>query len=502
MKKIICNNELREIMIKAVNLICDAVGSTLGPSGNNVIIDNTLSPYITNDGATIARSISSSDKRINAILEIVKEASLKTDKEVGDGTTTTLVLLQSIFSEGLKEIEKGKNAIVLKRELNDLLNIIIEKINKKKKNPAKEDLLKIAYTSSNDMNIANLATTLYLKMGNKYSIRLDEGKNETYYEIKKGYVIEDVDVPNLYLENKETIELNNVSLLLLDGYLSNLELISDILNESLTRNKNLIILVDDYSDEVKNELISYNLNMNKNIFVFKIPGYGSHKNDLENDLLNLTGVKKINIDYEQARYENLGNIEKIEIKKDNMTLLINKNVHNYVNKLKNKLETSNEYEKELLENRISKLEKGIATIYVGGNTKTEIKEKIMRFEDVLCSLEVAKYGIVKGEGLIFLEISKNISNKILSKSLETPFIKILNNSGYESKDIKDNIIKSKYKKIFNLEKGMLESTENNIIDPALVLIESIKNAISIATLLLTTNYLVINEEVKIDNNII
>lgn len=494
MKEIICNNELREIMIKAVNLICDAVGSTLGPSGNNVIIDNTLSPYITNDGATIARSISSSDKRINAILEIVKEASLKTDKEVGDGTTTTLVLLQSIFSEGLKEIEKGKNAIVLKRELNDLLDIIIEKINKKKKNPTKEDLLKIAYTSSNDMDIANLATTLYLKMGNKYSIRLDESKNETYYEIKKGYVIEEVDVPNLYLENKETIELNNVSLLLLDGYLSNLELISDILNESLTRDKNLIILADDYSDEVKNELMSYHLSMNKNIFIFKMPGYGSHKNDLENDLLNLTDAKKINIEYEQARYENLGNIEKIEIKKDNITLLINKNVHNYVNKLKNKLETSNEYEKELLENRISKLEKGIATIYVGGNTKTEIKEKIMRFEDVLCSLEVAKYGIVKGEGLVFLEISKNINNKILSKSLETPFIKILNNSGYEYKDIKDNIIKSKYKKIFNLEKGMLESTENNIIDPALVLIESIKNAISIATLLLTTNYLVINEE--------
>ena len=180
MKEVISDNELKEIMIKAVNLICDAVGSTLGPSGNNVIIDNTLSPYITNDGATIARSISSSDKRINAILEIVKEASLKTDKEVGDGTTTTLVLLQSIFNEGLKEINEGKDPIFLKKELNNLLNIIIEKINKKKKNPAKEDLLKIAYTSSNDRDIANLATTLYLKMGNKYSIRLDESKNETY----------------------------------------------------------------------------------------------------------------------------------------------------------------------------------------------------------------------------------------------------------------------------------------------------------------------------------
>ena len=120
MKKVISNKELKEIMTKAVNLICDAVGSTLGPSGNNVIIDNTLSPYITNDGATIARSISSDDEAINAILDIVKEASLKTNEVVGDGTTTTLVLLQSIFNEGLKEIEQGKNAIVLKKELNSL----------------------------------------------------------------------------------------------------------------------------------------------------------------------------------------------------------------------------------------------------------------------------------------------------------------------------------------------------------------------------------------------
>ena len=331
-------------------------------------------------------------------------------------------------------------------------------------------------------------------MGNKYSIRLDESKNETYYEIKKGYVIEDVDVPNLYLENKETIELNNVSLLLLDGYLSNLELISDILNESLTRDKNLIILADDYSDEVKNEIMSYYLNMNKNIFIFKIPGYGSIKNNIEKDISILTDSKTRNIGYEQVSYNDLGFVDNLEINKDSLTLVINKNMHNYVNKLKNDLENSNEYDKELLENRISKLEKGIATIYVGGNTKTEIKEKIMRFEDTLCALDVAKYGIVPGEGLVFLQISESINNKILSKSLEAPFIKILNNSGYEYESIKNEIIKSNYKRIFNLEKGMLESIENNIVDPALVLIEAIKNAVSIATLLLTTNYLVINEE--------
>ena len=494
MKEVISNEELKKVMVKAVNLICDAVGSTLGPSGNNVIINNTLSPYITNDGATIARSISSSDKRVNAILEIVKEASLKTNEEVGDGTTTTLVLLQSIFNEGLKEIENGKDPIILKKELNNLLDSLIEQINKKKIIPNKEELLKIAYTSSNDIEISKLVTEVYLKMDNSYSIRLEESREKTYYEIKKGYVIEDIEIPNIYFSNKDKIELNNTLILILNGYLSNLELISDALNEALVKNKNLIILANDYSDEVQNEIMSYYLDLNKNIFIFKMPGYGSEKNNIEKDISKLSDSKISNIDYERVLYKDLGIIDKLEINKNSITLVINKNMHNYINKLKNELENSNEYEKELLENRISKLENGIATIYVGGNTKTEIKEKIMRFEDTLCALEVAKHGIVKGEGLVFLEISESINNKILSKALEAPFIKILNNSGYEDKKIKEEIIKSKYQKIFNLEKGILESIENNIIDPALVLIESIRNAISIATLLLTTNYLVINEE--------
>ena len=494
MKEVICNEELMKKMSDAVNLICNAVGSTLGPSGNNVIIDNTLSPYITNDGATIARSISSNDKSINAILEIVKEASLKTNDTVGDGTTTTLVLLQSIFNKGLEEIKNGKNPIVLRKELNGLLDTVIEKIEQGKVKPTEADLIKIAYTSTNDISIANLVTEVYLKMNNKYSIRLEESKKDTYYEIKHGYEIEGIDIPSIYFSNKEKIELKNSLILLLNGYLSSLEQISDVLNEALLKDKNLIILSNNYSEEVQKEVLSYYLNLNKNIFIFKIPGYGKEKNDIEKDISALTDLKIKNVDYEQILYEDLGFALKIDINKDSITIVINKNVHNYCNKLKKELVNCNEYDKELLENRISKLEKGIATIYVGGNTKTEIKEKIMRFEDALCALEVANYGIVKGEGLVFLEISESINNRILSKSLETPFIKILENSGYDYRSIKEKIIKSKYQKIFNLEKGILEPIKNNIIDPALVLIESIRNAISIATLLLTTNYLIINEE--------
>jgi chaperonin GroEL len=187
MKEVLTGEELRKVMVEAIDLLCDSVGSTLGPSGNNVLIntDDTI-PYITNDGVTIAKAIESSDKRINTVLEIAKEASLKTNEEVGDGTTTTLVLLQAIIKEGLKEIEKGKNPIILKQELNEALDLILKDIDTLKKMPTSEDLLNVAVNSSEDKKIGKILTEIYLLMKSRYSCRLTESNSEeTYYEIKK-----------------------------------------------------------------------------------------------------------------------------------------------------------------------------------------------------------------------------------------------------------------------------------------------------------------------------
>lgn len=497
MKEVISGKELEEITKKGVNLICDAVGSTLGPSGNNVIINSDLSPYITNDGATIARTISSSDKRINTILELVKEASLKTNEKVGDGTTTTLVLLQSIYNEGLKE----KNRIKLKKELNNKLDYIIGEINTMKRIPTKEELINIATISSGDEEIGKLVYEVYSKMNNSFSIKLDESNTgKTYYEVEKGYTL-DVDISSLYFKDSNEIVLNNTYILIIRGYLDNLEVISDIINEGLVRNKNIVIFATDYDERIRNEILLYYLESKKNIFLFKTPDYASRKEQIEEDIKVLSNSKIKNIDYENIYFNDLGLVNKVIITKDNVSIINdNDSIDIYLEKLKKELKNIKEdYEKEFIMDRISKLEKGIATIYVGGNTKTEIKELIMRYEDALCAIDVAKHGIVKGEGITLLEISNKIDNKILKKALQTSFNKILENAGYESKEIKDEIIKSNYKKIFNLEKGKLESL-NNIIDPALVVIEEVKNAISIATMLLTTNYLVINEEIEIDNN--
>ena len=221
MKCVIKDKELKDVIESAVNLICDAVSSTLGPSGNNVIINSDeISPFISNDGVTIARAIESEDIKINTVLEIIREASLKTNEEVGDGTTTTLVLLKSLISEGLKEIEMGKDRIILKKELNEALNRITEEIYNLRIEVNEKALVNIASTSANDIKIGRFLTDVFLKMKSKYSIKLEEGKEKTYYEIKKGYNL-DVDITRSYFENNDEIILTNAKVLLLKGYLSN-----------------------------------------------------------------------------------------------------------------------------------------------------------------------------------------------------------------------------------------------------------------------------------------
>ena len=495
MKKVISGNELREVMQKSINLICDAVSSTLGPSGNNVLIDSgDASPFITNDGVTIASSISSEDKRCNAILEIIKEATLKTNEVVGDGTTTTLVLLQSIFNNGVKKIESGINPITLKKELDNSLNDIILKLKKKSKKPTKKDYISIASISSNDKDIGTFLENVYSIMGSVHAIKLKEGSEKTYYEIKKGYSV-DVDVPNIYFDDKKEINLDNAYILLLKGYLNDLEAISDIINEGLNRNKNIVILADDYDIDVSNQVVLYNLQMNKNIYLFKLPDYGSRKDAIEKDISILTNSKIKNIEYDNISFSSLGIAKEIVIKKDEIIIISDKDINKWISKIKDNYnnETS-DYEKEFLAHRIAMLENGIATIYVGGMTKTEIKEKLMRFEDSLNALEVANNGILIGEGISLLKISDEINNDILKESLKVPFKKIMENALGEYKDIENSILNSNYNLIYNFDDNKLEDISNtSILDPLNVTIEALKNAVSIAGMLLTTNYIVINE---------
>ena len=511
MKKVISGEELMQVMIKAVNLLCDTTSSTLGPTGNNVLINSSeTSPFITNDGVTIANNIESEDKAINTILEIVKEASLKTNEISGDGTTTTLVLLQSIFNLGIEEINKGTNKIVLKKNLLSYMNRIVDEIDKLKKKPSKEDYLSVAKTSSNDKEIANTTTEVFLKMKSKHSIKLEESSNEeTYYVNKKGYNIEINNMSSMYFTKNKSIELKNTKILILKGYLDSLESISDIINDILVNDKNLIIFTEGYAETIKNEVLVYYFN-HKNIFVVELEEYASNRDKIEEDIKVLSNSIIKNIDYENVSYSDLGTISNIILKEDEIILMnSNKSSKELINRLKDELKIcKSDYEKEFINSRISKLENGITTIYVGGTTKAEKREKIMRYEDAICALESASNGVVPGEGLTYLEVANNLeitneSSLIIKKSLEKPFEKVISNLGREYKDIKKSIIENNYKRIYDYQKDSLVSIkESTIIDPVEIIITAFKNALSIAAILLSTSSLVINIEEKEDLNIL
>ena len=509
MKSVISGDELQQIMSEAVNLLCDTVSSTLGPTGNNILINNSdTTPFITNDGVTIATNIDSEDKRINTVLEIVKEASLKTNELVGDGTTTTLVLLQSIFNLGLEEIKNGKNKIILKNELLSYMDKVVNEINNLKRNPREEELLSISITSSNSYEIGKIITDIFKKVKSKYSIKLEESNSDlTYSTNKKGYNISIKNISNLYFTKDKCIKLKNVKILILKGYLDSLESISDIINSSFENNDNLIIITEAMSDEIRNEVLVYYLN-NKNIFVLEQDEYASHRDKQEEDISFLTNANIKNIDYEEAYTTDLGRADNIIINSNEIIFLNSNNCIGLINKLNNELDICNsDYEKEFINNRISKLEKGITTIYVGGTTKTEKRERMMRFEDAICALETAKNGITIGEGITYLKASEiltddNISSLIIKKSLHKPFERIMDNLGLNSNEIKNKIINNNYNVIYDYRlDDYISVNKSNIIDSSDVVINAFKNALSIAAILLSTSSLVINLNEKQVNNI-
>lgn len=497
MKKIIGNKELREIMKKAIKDICIPVGSTLGPTGSNVLISSDLSPFITNDGVTIASNIESDDIKENAILEIIKEASLKTNELVGDGTTTTLVLLESIFNEGLKKIENGKNAIILKQEMNECLNLVLKKIDELKTNPTENNFLNIASTSSNSFEIGSFLTKIFLEMKSKNAIKLDESKNEeTYFNIKKGYILELENISNLYFINQKEIELKDCYILILDGYFENINIITDFINDSEI--KNLIIFSNDYSDYVKEELLSLYLNNNKNIFLINLPDYIKRRHLICEDLIAVTNCKVKNVN-EMLSFNDLGFSKKIILNEFEICFEISKNMDNYLNKLNSELiSATDEFEINFIQKRIASINSGLATIYIGGQTKTEIKEKRMRFEDALNALETSKSGISIGSGITYLKVlkfdSNNDGDEVIKNALIEPFKKIYENCATDYSTYLEIIKNSNFQKVYNLKNQKLEDINTtSVIDPTEVIKVALKNAVSIATMLLTTNYLVINE---------
>ena len=503
MKKVITGKELYDCEEKAIALLCGTVKKTLGPRGSNAIIDHSLmNPFITNDGVTIARNIESEDERINTILTLAKEASIKTDETVGDGTTTTLVLLESLFKSGLAKIKDGLNPHLLKNELDEALENIIEEIKKESKIPTEENYYNIASIAASNKNIGKLITRMYLKVGS--AIKIEESKtSETYTKIINGYSFEPLLASPYFFNNTNEIIYKNSLILIMLKEVNEIGEISEIINYTIEKRIPLVILATDYTEEVINEVLSLNLSKITNVTLLKLPEYGLHQMEVLKDLEIISNAK-IAKSSDELSLNNLGKCEEIKITKELATInnnLQSKVIKRYINNLKEKISTiDDDFELEFQSNRLSKLTNGIGIIYVGATTTTEAREKKMRFDDAFCALNCAANGIIPGSGLILLKIKENLEAKnngsiILKEALDKPFMQILENVGINPSNIYNKIKASDFNIIYNVFENKFETiSKTKVIDPTTVVITSLKNAVSIAGMLLTTTRLIINEQ--------
>ncbi len=502
LKKVVRGTELIEKMHIAINLLCDTVKATLGPKGNNIIIDHSaFTPFITNDGVTIAENIESEDAVINTILELAKEASIKTNSTVGDGTTTTLVLLQSIFNEGLKEIESGTSPIILKKRMNEDLDLLKGKITNLSKKPTSKDLEHIAITSAGSKEIGKIINEAYLKVSDKGAIRIKEGEEKNTRVIyKNGYVFDTLLASPYFLVDKDSLELISSYLLLVNTYLSNIEELAIYINEAIISTKNLIIIAEDYSDDLINDVLALNQESPINVYLLKTPEFGKNKQDLLRDI-ELISKAKIIENLHNSSTNSLGIVSNLKITPDESTIYFEQ-----TEKIKEKIVELRSLQKkklspdsDFLAKRIAMYESGIVDILVGAPTKTERREKKMRYDDALCAISSTKSGVLPGSGLALYKITEELSEgelkeSLLKKVLQTPFKQIMTNAGLDAEKILQPIKDSNYQQVYNIQSLAYESIqETTVIDSTLVIVNALENAISIASLLLTTTALVINE---------
>ena len=514
-KEIIYNEEATELIKNTVIKLCDLVGLTLGPKGTNAIIDTDYSePFITNDGVTIAKNIEF-DLKEEVVAKIIKEASIKTCNKVGDGTTTSLVLLKSIYLESLKCIKEGLSPFIIKDLLEKKTDLICKEVLSKSKKSKYSDLEHIAAISSGNKDIGKIIRKAFESVGIYGKVIVEESNNEnTFLDVINGMYLDSGVVSSFMINNRFKEEIiENAYILITDYKINSIEEIKNILYE--LKEKNLLIVADSFDEEVIVYLSSLKFNNEVNVVCIDSPNYSENKTDILEDICAFTKSnfisKKFSKNLEDINISDLGIAKKIKITRKN-TIIYNETseaVNNrikYINKLF-KAEDS-EFEKEILESRLASLSKGIAVIYAGAKTNSEMILNKMRIEDAISASKMAlKYGHSLGGGLTFYRISENlqmdsIENKILKKSLKAPIERILINSKINPNEVFKELNNKKDNVGFDASTGKyLDMEVLGIIDPTMVLIEALKNALSIASVLLTTSLIIVTNSKKELKNI-
>lgn len=514
-KEIISGKDAQELIKNTVIKLCDYVGMTLGPKGYNAIIDTDYTePFITNDGVTIAKNLEFNTKE-EVIAKIIKEASIKTNDKVGDGTTTSLVLLKSMFLECLKYIEKGISPYIIKEKLSILISDICNKLINSSKKPSIKDIENIATNSCGSKGFGKLISSLFKKNKLTNKIIIEEiYKDETYIDNIDGYFIENGVVSSYMIKNRlESEIILNPYFLVTDFKIEYIDQIKNIID--LLKNKSLVIIADSFSEEVIEYLSSLKSNNIVNVIGIEAPNYSENKIDILEDICIYTNAKLISSKkgnvLEEVNINDLGISNSIKINRNNSVIKndINDNIKKRIKYLKKLIiNETDDFKKDILESRLSYLSGSTSIIYVGAKTKSEMILNKMRIEDAVNACKsVIKYGYSLGGGKALYNMSKilnsnNMENNIMKEVLKSPIKKIIINSGGDVKEILSKLDNESLNTGYDAYNNkVVDLIEEGIIDPTYVLIESIKNAFSISSILLTTSLIIVNLNTKEDKNI-
>jgi chaperonin GroEL len=517
-KEIILGEEARKAILQGVNKLADTVKATLGPRGRNIVLEKKFgSPTITKDGVTVAKEIELADAKENMGAQMVKEVASKTSDIAGDGTTTATVLAQSIYGEGLKMVAAGANPTLIKKGIDAGVEQVVKDLKKMSQNVSGKMIAQVgSISANNDISIGEIIAEAMDKVGKDGVITVEEAKSlDTTLELVEGMQFDRGYISAYFVtdSDKMVVSLENPLILLNEKKISNLREMLPLLEQIAKSGRPLVIVAEDIEGEALATLVYNKIRGLLNVVAVKAPGFGDRRKAMLEDIAILTGGKviseEIGVKLESVGLDWLGSAKKVTVDKDNTTIVEgggkDDDIKGRINQIKRQIEdTTSDYDREKLQERLAKLSGGVAVIKVGAATETEMKEKKARVEDAMHATKAAvEEGIVPGGGVALLKCAQNLKKfklngdmqfgiDILTKALEMPLKQIAANAGFEGAIIVEKIRGARNKNFgFDaLNEKFTDMIAAGIIDPTKVVRIALQNSASVAGLLLTTQGLV------------
>ena len=519
-KDIKFSSDARAAMVRGVDMLADTVKVTLGPKGRNVVLEKSFgSPLITNDGVTIAKEIELEDHFENMGAKLVSEVASKTNDIAGDGTTTATVLTQAIVREGLKNVTAGANPIGIRRGIETSVATAVEAL-KAIAIPVsgKEAIAQVAAVSARSERVVDYISEDMEKVGNDGVITIEESKGmETELDVVEGMQFDRGYLSQYMVTDNEKMvaDLDNPYILITDKKISNIQDVLPLLEQILQQNRPLLIIADDVDGEALPTLVLNKIRGTFNVVAVKAPGFGDRRKAMLEDIAILTGgtviTEDLGLDLKDATVDSLGQASKVTVDKDTTTIVEGAGgkdaIANRTAVIKSQIEqTTSDFDREKLQERLAKLSGGVAVIKVGAATETELKEMKLRIEDALNATRAAvEEGIVAGGGTALVNVITKVAEveltgdeltgrNIVLRALEEPVRQIAKNAGYEGSVVIDKLKQSATGAGFNAATGeWVDMIETGIIDPVKVTRSALQNAASVASLILTTEAVVANK---------